>query len=106
RLYDTATILADVHVADAAPATGADPDPIAPPPGTKLNVAYNISGAAVPWRPVRTFDDGTHVWIEMPHLSAPVRPILLGDDRSQLNYRIRGQYFETDSLFSKATLVA
>ena len=39
-------------------------------------------------------------------MSSPVRPILLGDDRSQLNYRVRGQYFETDSLFSKASLVA
>ena len=94
------------HAADAAPAETPEPDPISPPPGTKLDVAYDISGAQVAWRPVRSFDDGTHVWIEMPKMSSPVRPILLGDNGSQINYRVRGQYFETDSLFEKAALVA
>lgn len=106
RFYDPETILAQMHVADAAPANTPDPDPIAPPPGAKLNVAYRVSGPNVAWKPQRAFDDGSHVWIEMPQMSSPVRPILLGDDHSQLNYRVRGQYFETDSLFTKATLVA
>ena len=106
RFYDPEPILAQMRAADAAPATTPDPDPIAPSPGTKLNAAYSINGPNVAWKPHRAFDDGTHVWIEMPQMSSPVRPILLGDDRSQLNYRVRGQYFETDSLFSKATLIA
>lgn len=106
RFYDPETILAQMHAADAAPVSTPDPDPIAPAPGTKLNVAYSVSGPNVAWKPREAFDDGTHVWIQMPQMSSPVRPILLGDDRSQLNYRVRGQYFETDSLFSKATLVA
>jgi P-type conjugative transfer protein TrbG len=106
RFYDPETVLAQMRAADAAPATAPDPDPIAPAPGTKLNVAYSVSGPNVAWRPQRAFDDGAHVWIQMPTMSSPVRPILLGDDLSQLNYRVRGQYFETDSLFSKATLVA
>jgi type IV secretion system protein TrbG len=106
RFYDPETILAEMRAADAAPAAAVDPDPIAPAPGTKLNVAYRVSGPNVAWKPHRAFDDGTHVWIEMPQMSSPVRPILLGDDRSQLNYRVRGQYFETDSLFNKASLVA
>lgn len=106
KFYDPETILAQMRAADAAPGEATDPDPIAPPPGTKLNVAYSVSGPNVAWKPKRAFDDGSHVWIEMPQMSSPVRPILLGDDRSQLNYRVRGQYFEIDSLFSKATLVA
>jgi type IV secretion system protein VirB9 len=106
RFYDPETILAQMHAANAAPATAPDPDPIAPAPGSKVNVAYNVSGPNVAWKPQRAFDDGAHVWIQMPQMSSPVRPILLGDDRSQLNYRVRGQYFETDSLFTRATLVA
>ena len=106
RFYDPDTILAQMRAADAAPAETPEADPISPPPGTKLDVAYDISGARVAWRPVRTFGDGTHVWIEMPKMSSPVRPILLGDNGSQINYRVRGQYFETDSLFDKAALVA
>ena len=50
-----------MRAADAAPSTTADPDPIAPSPGTKLNVAYSISGANVAWKPQRAFDDGAHV---------------------------------------------
>jgi type IV secretion system protein VirB9 len=106
RFYDPETILAQVRAADAPPAGTPEADPISPQPGTKLDVAYDISGAQVAWRPVRTFDDGTHVWIELPKMSSPVRPILLGDNGSQINYRVRGQYFETDSLFDKAALVA
>jgi type IV secretion system protein VirB9 len=106
KLYDPETIIAEMHAADAAPTQTAAPDPIAPAPGTKLNVAYSINGPDVAWKPHRAFDDGAHVWIEMPQMLSPVRPILLGDDHSQLNYRVRGQYFETDSLFSKGTLVA
>jgi type IV secretory pathway VirB9-like protein len=106
KFYDPKTILAQMRAADTAPGEATDPDPIAPPLGTKLNVAYSVSGPNVAWKPKRAFDDGSHVWIEMPQMSSPVRPILLGDDRSQLNYRVRGQYFEIDSLFNKATLVA
>lgn len=31
-----------------------------------LNFAYVISGDDMPWRPVRAFDDGRHVYIEFP----------------------------------------
>ena len=105
KFYDPETILAQMRAANAAPATAVDPDPIAPAPGTKLDAAYSISGANVAWKPQRAFDDGAHVWIEMPQMSSPIRPVLLGDNNSQLNYRVRGQYLQTDSLFSKATLV-
>jgi type IV secretion system protein VirB9 len=95
-----------MRAADTAPAEAPEPDPIAPTPGTKLYTAYAIDGAKVPWKPVRALDDGTHCWIEMPSMSSPVRPVLLGDGGAQLNYRTRGQYLMTDSLFKKATLVA
>src|SRR5438876_156887 len=31
-----------------------------------LNFNYQIEGDNVPWKPVRVFDDGTHVYIQMP----------------------------------------
>ena len=31
-----------------------------------LNFNYRIDGDDVPWKPVRVFDDGTHVYIQMP----------------------------------------
>jgi type IV secretion system protein TrbG len=100
-------VLAQMRAADAAPVT--DPvtaDPVAPTVDpSRLNFAYKIEGPALPWKPLRALDDGTHVWIEMPPSTSPVRPALLGDGGTMLNYRVRGLYYETDSLFSEATLV-
>src|SRR5712691_2688035 len=31
-----------------------------------LNFAYTVSGPNVPWKPIRAFDDGSHVYIQMP----------------------------------------
>jgi P-type conjugative transfer protein TrbG len=31
-----------------------------------LNFSYAVSGPKLPWKPVRAFDDGTHIYIQMP----------------------------------------
>ena len=33
---------------------------------SQLNFSYKIEGPNVPWRPVRVFDDRSHVYLEMP----------------------------------------
>ena len=32
----------------------------------QLNFTYTVGGANVPWKPIRAFDDGSHVYIQMP----------------------------------------
>src|SRR5215469_15043355 len=54
RFYDPDTILAQMHAADTAPTETPEADPMSPPPGTKVDVAYDISGAQVAWRPARS----------------------------------------------------
>jgi type IV secretion system protein TrbG len=77
---------------------------------SKLNFNYEIKGADVPWRPVRAFDDGTHVYIEVPpQMKAAQAPALLlktGGGEQLVNYRVAGDYYVVDRLFGKAMLVA
>src|SRR6266852_989218 len=40
--------------------------PIASVDPRHLNFDYDVSGPQVPWKPIRAFDDGTHVFIQMP----------------------------------------
>jgi type IV secretion system protein TrbG len=75
-----------------------------------LNFAYRIRGDRVPWRPVQVFDDGTRVFIQMPSaMRATEAPALFvlagGKEQALVNYRVRGQYFVVDKLFSEAVLV-
>lgn len=63
------------------------------------------------WRPVRVFNDGTRVFIQMPPglktTDAPVLFIASRDGQKALaNYRVRGDYYIVDTLFHEATLVA
>jgi len=32
----------------------------------QLNFAYTIAGADAPWKPIRAFGDGSHVYVQMP----------------------------------------
>lgn len=76
----------------------------------ELYFGYRISGDTTPWRPVRAFDDGTRVFIQMPPsmnvTEAPALFVLTekGDD-ALVNYRLRGHYFVVDKLFQRAALV-
>ena len=76
----------------------------------KLNFNYDIKGADVPWRPVRAFDDGTHVYIEVPTqmktAQAPALLLKAGSGDQLVNYRVAGNYYVVDRLFDKAMLVA
>ena len=73
-----------------------------------LNFGYAISGDAIPWRPVRAFDDGRHVYIEFPpDISASAAPPLFVTDGKApelVNYRMRGRYYVVDRLFERAEL--
>jgi type IV secretion system protein TrbG len=75
----------------------------------KLNFRYRIEGDDPPWRPLRAFDDGRKVFIQMPSgLSQGEAPPLFvagSDGRPNLvNYRVRGAYYIVDRLFGAAEL--
>jgi type IV secretion system protein VirB9 len=74
-----------------------------------LNFAYRIEGDATSWRPVRVFDDGRQVFIQMPaDLARGEAPplFILGPqgDAQLVNYRLRGRYYVVDRLFAEAEL--
>lgn len=75
---------------------------------TVLDFGYSISGDDVPWRPVRTFDDGRHVYIEFPAdiAAGAAPPLFVTDGKSVelVNYRMRGHYYVVDRLFAHAEL--
>src|SRR5579875_1543069 len=75
-----------------------------------LNFSYKVAGPNVPWKPVRAFDDGSHVFIQMPagmkSSEAPALLIAAGDGNEVVNYRVRGDYYVVDRLFEQAVLVS
>ncbi len=64
----------------------------------------------MPWKPVRAFDDGTHVSIQMPAgmkaSEAPALMVAAGSGSQMVNYRVRGDYYVVDRLFDQAVLVS
>src|SRR5712692_5780609 len=60
------TTAAATGVSQAQPG---DQSPITPP-GTPLDHGYQIAGPQVHWKPVQAFNDGTHVFIQMPSTMA------------------------------------
>ncbi len=77
---------------------------------SQLNFAYQISGPNVPWKPLRAFDDGSHVYIQtargMKSSEAPALIISAGGGTQMVNYRLVGEYFVVDRLFDQALLVS
>jgi type IV secretion system protein TrbG len=75
-----------------------------------LNFSYSIGGPKVAWRPVRTFDDGKHVYIQMPlrreSSEAPVLMVAANSGNQMVNYRVKGDYYVVDKLFEEAVLVS
>lgn len=74
-----------------------------------LNFGYRISGDKPAWTPVRVFDDGRQVFIQMPPdtQSADLPPLFVlgASDKAELvNYRVRGSYYIVDRLFEAAEL--
>ena len=84
--------------------------PVASVDPGQLNFDYTISGPQVPWKPIRAFDDGTHVYIQMPtgmkSSEAPALMVAAGSGSQMVNYRVRGDYYVVDRLFDQAVLVA
>lgn len=74
-----------------------------------LNFRYRIEGDDPPWRPLRAFDDGHKVFIQMPsglpQGEAPPLFVAGADGRPNLvNYRVRGSYYIVDRMFGVAEL--
>jgi type IV secretion system protein VirB9 len=76
----------------------------------QINFSYTVAGPNVPWKPVRAFDDGSHVYVQMPagmkSSEAPALLINAGSGSQMVNYRVKGNYYVVDRLFSDAILVA
>jgi type IV secretion system protein TrbG len=76
----------------------------------QLNFAYTVAGANVPWKPIRAFDDGSHVYVQIPagmkSSEAPALLINAGSGTQMVNYRVKGNYYVVDRLFSDAILVS
>ena len=85
-------------------------EPVAAPVAVdRLNFNYAIEGDTPAWRPVRTFDDGTQVFIEFPRgldsMEAPPLFVIGASGKPELvNYRMRGRYYVVDRLFGAAEL--
>ncbi len=77
-----------------------------------LNFEYTISGARVPWRPIRVFDDGKQTFIDFDdqRITGRELPVFLVNDTdtrgSMVNYRYdtRGRMI-VDTLFDRGTLM-
>jgi type IV secretion system protein VirB9 len=74
-----------------------------------LQFRYAVTGDTPPWRPVRAFDDGTHVYIEFPARidqgeAPPLFVVGPGGDDQLVNYRVRRNYYIVDRLFAAAEL--
>jgi P-type conjugative transfer protein TrbG len=98
-----------VHKSNAAfmsDDTGGDARALRP---ETLHFRYRIEGDTPPWRPLRAFDDGRKVFIEMPtglgQGEAPPLFVAGADGKPELvNYRLRGTYYIVDRLFAVAEL--
>jgi len=83
---------------------------------SKLNYSYKIDGARnLAFAPVRVFDDGTRVYLQMPaRMQTATAPALMLDGTAgpqMVNYRSvpltdGGSYYVVDRLFDKAELVS
>jgi len=74
-----------------------------------LNFDYRVTGDTPDWKPVRVFDDGRQVFIQMPAgVSASELPPLFvlssAGEAELVNYRVRGSYYIVDRLFGAAEL--
>ena len=74
-----------------------------------LNFDYRLTGDTPAWKPVRVFDDGRQVFIQMPaSISASEMPPLFvlssAGEAELVNYRVRGSYYIVDRLFGAAEL--
>lgn len=74
-----------------------------------LNFRYRIEGDRPSWRPLRAFDDGRQVFIELPPSigQSDLPPLFIAGAKGEgelVNYRVRGRYIVVDRLFAGAEL--
>ena len=74
-----------------------------------LNFRYRIEGDRPSWHPLRAFDDGRQVFIELPPAigQSDLPPLFIAGAKGEgelVNYRIRGRYLVVDRLFAGAEL--
>ena len=74
-----------------------------------LNFDYRMTGDDPAWKPVRVFDDGRQVFIQMPEDIAttdmpPLFVLGADGDAELVNYRVRSNYYVVDRLFRAAEL--
>jgi P-type conjugative transfer protein TrbG len=76
----------------------------------QLNFGYTVAGADVSWKPVRAFDDGSHVYVQMPagmkSSEAPALLVSAGNGTQMVNYRVKGNFYVVDHLFTHAILLS
>jgi P-type conjugative transfer protein TrbG len=124
EFYYPEEVLASIKDADAAAAKAKTETALDPPSDdnaagamkvpaidpAQLNFAYKVDGPNVPFRPIRAFDDGRHVYIQMaPGMKTSEAPALLiaaGGGTQMVNYRVEGDYYVVDRLFDQAVLVS
>ena len=75
----------------------------------RLRFGYTISGDSPPWRPLRAFDDGQHVYLQFPPGIAqrelpPVFVMGVSGSAELVNFRYRAPYYIVDRLFDAAEL--
>ncbi len=75
----------------------------------QLRFRYEITGDTPPWRPLRAFDDGQKVYIQMPAgiAQGELPPLfLIGPDGGLelVNYQYRAPYYVVDRLFGAVEL--
>ena len=75
----------------------------------KIRFRYAVSGSNPPWKPLRAFDDGEKVYIQVPPGIAqgelpPLFVIGAQGDGQLVNYRFRPPYYIVDRLFGAAEL--
>ena len=97
--------------ADAASRTEATTAEVSALSVSELNFDYTLKGARkVPWAPLTVFDDGRHVYIQLPEaVRSTDLPALLveveGGGMAIVNYRVRETWFIVDGPFERAELV-
>lgn len=75
-----------------------------------LDFRYYLDGLDYSWKPIRVFDDGKKMYLEMnPKMQPSNAPVLVGiaSDGSQqvVNYRVVGNTFISDQILDKALLL-
>lgn len=90
----------------ASAGASGSPAGIATVDASKANFGYRIEGDNAPFKPLKVFDDGKRVFVQMPEITEmPVFTVTGMDGNTELvNFRVREGYIIVDALFREAQL--